>query len=323
MQHPRRCAGSQPARGRGRHRRLLPAPRRSRDAVGPPAAPPSREDGDGGSRFPRRGRSNFQELARESADDFFATTLRVWSRLAPPGPALPSWEPGSEPLVRAPVEEAHEVLVTRLGEESGGLHARLEDAFEPERVRYELTLDLVDSTEAVLRRLLRPAWEEIDLGAATFTLTPGTRLLWTCHDWQSWLGTSAPEPPPESDVSFLCHQDGPRPRSGVRARLPGRDRRPGRGSGRDRQAGRGARREGPSPAARAVRGRPCRRPLPGVGCPRPDPPASSRRSRGCPIPRRRRTQSAAAWGAAGRPLSRSVARYATWWYTAARTSTDR
>ena len=32
--------------------------------------------------------------------------------------------------------------------------------------------------------------------------------LSTCHDWQSWLGTSSPEPPPESDVSFLCHQDG-------------------------------------------------------------------------------------------------------------------
>lgn len=106
------------------------------------------------------------------------------------------------------MEEAHEILVARLGEESGELRARLEDAFEPERVRYELTLELVDHTEAVLRRLVRPAWEEIDLRAATFTLTPGTRLLSTRHDWQSWLATSGPEPPPESDVSFLCHQDG-------------------------------------------------------------------------------------------------------------------
>ena len=152
--------------------------------------------------------SNFRELARESVDDFFATTLRVWSRLAPPGPALPSWGPGREPLVRSPVEEAYEVLVARLGEESGELRARLEDAFEPERVRYELTLKLVDSTEAVLRLLVRPAWEEIDLRGATFTLTPGTRLLSTRHDWQSWLKTSGPEPPPESDVSFLCHQEG-------------------------------------------------------------------------------------------------------------------
>lgn len=160
--------------------------------------------------------STFRELARESVDDFFATTLRVWSSLAPPGAALPSWEPGSEPLVRAPVEEAHEVLVDRLGEESGELRARLEDAFEPERVRYELTLELVDQTEAVLRRLVRPAWEEIDLRSAdlrsaTFTLTPGTRLVSTCHDWQSWLGAArdvGPEPPPESDVNFLCHQEG-------------------------------------------------------------------------------------------------------------------
>ncbi|HSN86774.1 MAG TPA: lanthionine synthetase LanC family protein, partial [Thermoanaerobaculia bacterium] len=155
--------------------------------------------------------STFRDLARESVDDFFATTLRAWSRLAPPGPALPSWEPGSEPLVRAPVEEAHEVLVARLGEESGELRARLEDAFEPERVRYDLTLKLDDSTEAVLRRLVRPAWEEIDLQAATFTLTPGTRLLSTNHDWQSWLGAArdaGPEPPPENDVTFLCHQEG-------------------------------------------------------------------------------------------------------------------
>jgi hypothetical protein len=158
-----------------------------------------------------RAGSTFQDLARESVDDFFATTLRVWSRLDPPGPALPSWEPGSEPLVRSPVEEAHEVLVARLGEENGELRARLEDAFEPERVRYQLTLDLVDQTEAVLRRLVRPAWEEIDLRGATFTLTPGTRLVSTNHDWQSWLGTvreGNSEPPPESDVSFLCHQEG-------------------------------------------------------------------------------------------------------------------
>lgn len=155
--------------------------------------------------------SNFQELARESADDFFSTTLRVWSRLAPPGPALPSWEPDREPLARSPAEEAHEILVARLEEESGELRASLEDAFEPERVRYELTLNLVDQTEAVLRRLVRPAWEEIDLRSATFPLTPGTRLLSTRHDWQSWLAAAQdvdPEPPPESDVSFLCHQDG-------------------------------------------------------------------------------------------------------------------
>lgn len=154
------------------------------------------------------GASRFREFARESVDDFFATTLRVWSRLAPPGPALPSWGPGREPLARAPVEEAHEILAARLGEESGELRARLEDAFEPERVRYELTRELVDFTEGVLRRLVRPAWEEIDLRGATFTLTSGTRLLSARQDWQSWLGTSGSEPPPESGVSFLCHPEG-------------------------------------------------------------------------------------------------------------------
>jgi hypothetical protein len=159
----------------------------------------------------------FRELARESAGDFFATTLRVWSRLAPPGPALPSWGPGTEPLVRAPVEEAHDVLAARLGKESGELRAWLEDAFEPERVRYELTLDLADSTGAVLRRLVRPAWEEIDLRSAAFSLTPGTRLLSTRHDWQSWLETTGPEPPPESGAAFLCHQEG----HGIRCRRVG------------------------------------------------------------------------------------------------------
>ena len=161
--------------------------------------------------------SGFRELARESAGDFFATTLRVWSRLAPPGPALPSWGPGNEPLVRAPVEEAHDVLAARLGEESGELRAWLEDVFEPERVRYELTLDLADSTGAVLRRLVRPAWEEIDLRGAAFNLTPGTRLLSTRHDWQSWLETTGPEPPPESGAAFLCHQEG----HGIRCRRVG------------------------------------------------------------------------------------------------------
>jgi hypothetical protein len=168
---------------------LLPRPRAAKTAT----------EGKGG---------NFQEIARESVDDFFATTLRVWSRLAPPGPALPSWGPGSQPLDRTPVEEAHEILAACLEKESGELRASLEDAFEPERVRYQLTLDLVDVSGAALRLLVRPAWEEIDLRAATFTLTPGTRLLSTDHDWQSWLGTSGPEPPPERDVSFLCHQEG-------------------------------------------------------------------------------------------------------------------
>lgn len=150
----------------------------------------------------------FRDLARESVEDFFGTTLRAWSRLAPPGLALPSWEPGREPLIRTPVEEAHEILMARLEEESGDLRPMLEDAFEPERIRYQLTLKLVDHTEAVVRRLVRPAWEEIELRTATFTLTPGTRLLSTSHDWQAWLGASNPEPPPEKGISFLCHQDG-------------------------------------------------------------------------------------------------------------------
>lgn len=154
------------------------------------------------------GQEGFRQLARESAGDFFATTLGVWSRLAPPGPTLPTWEPASEPLLRTPAEEVHEILAAHLAEESGELRASLEDVFEPERVRYELTLNLVDATEALLRRLVRLAWEEIDLREATFTLTPGTRILSTSHHWQSWLGMSPSEPPPDNDVPFLCHPEG-------------------------------------------------------------------------------------------------------------------
>lgn len=155
-------------------------------------------------------REGFRRLARESAEDFFGTTLEVWSRLAPPGPSLPSWEPRNAPLVRAPAEEAYEILAARLAEETEDLRALLADAFEPERVRYELTLGLADATGAVRHRLARPAWEEIDLPRATFTLAPDTRIV-------STLGTSGPGLPSKKDALFLCHPEG----DGIRCRRVG------------------------------------------------------------------------------------------------------
>ena len=174
LRNPRRCAGSQPARGRGRNRRLLSAPRRSRESVGPPAAPASRK-----TRRRDKKSGNFRQLAQESVDDFFATTLRVWSRFAPPGPLCP---PGDRAASLSSVLRWKRLTRSSSpvsGKRAGSFRARLEDAFEPERVRYQLTLELVDFSGAVLRLLVRPAWEEIDLRSATFTLTPGTRLLST------------------------------------------------------------------------------------------------------------------------------------------------
>lgn len=150
--------------------------------------------------------SGFEELARESVHEFFGTTLRVCTRLAPPGPNLPSWQPGKDPLLRTPVEETHDVLVSYLKEGAGDCREMLKTAFEPERVRHQLTLEFQDFTQLYLRILVRQAWEELDTEEVAFTLPPGARLVSTNHDWEAWLGTSKKEPPPESDVSFLCHQ---------------------------------------------------------------------------------------------------------------------
>ncbi len=149
--------------------------------------------------------AGFQALARESAAGFFGTTLRAWTRLAPPGPVLPAWEPGAGPLLRTPVEETHEVLAAFLENETGERRQMLADAFEPERVRHQLTLELRDYTRAFLRGLVRPAWDDVDVEGAAFVLAPGVRLLCVDHDWESWLGTSE-ESPPEDEVFYLCRE---------------------------------------------------------------------------------------------------------------------
>lgn len=148
----------------------------------------------------------YRELARESVDEFFGTTLRVCTRLTPPGPALPSWKPRKDPLSCTPVEETHEVLVRYLKEGPGCGTKMLEDAFGPERVRHQMTLEFDDFTQPYLRNLVRPAWEDLDVDEARFTLPPGTRLVSTHHDWDTWLGTSGEDPPPECDVFFVCYQ---------------------------------------------------------------------------------------------------------------------
>ena len=123
----------EPARGRGRNRRLLPAPRRSRDPVGPPAAPANREDGDGGSRL---------EPTSGSSPGSPPTTSSP-----PPSASGPLAPPGSRSALLGTGRRASRPHPGGRGSRDPrrpsrgrepGVRARLEDAFEPERVRYDL-----------------------------------------------------------------------------------------------------------------------------------------------------------------------------------------
>lgn len=152
----------------------------------------------------------FTELARETVDESFATTVRAWRRLAPPGPELPPALPGDEPLARSPVETAFATLrafADDMGAEDRdeARRALLDDAFELERAVHELTLEDTDFTRDFLRGLVRPAWEEIDPDTARLTLPPGRRLVATDHDWFTWLKTSEDVEPAEGTVFFFLH----------------------------------------------------------------------------------------------------------------------
>lgn len=151
--------------------------------------------------------ADFEALARETADESFGTARRVFERLASTAPAPPlSLE--RQPLERTPVEAAYARLAAACAVPRDEARRRLlEDAFLPEKTRYELTLGLTDFTAAYLRGLTRPAWEDVDAVGSQFVLVPGGALVTTEHDWEAWLEDGGDEPPPESEVDYFLYPE--------------------------------------------------------------------------------------------------------------------
>ena len=145
----------------------------------------------------------YAALAREAVDGYFATTLTAWSRLEPPGPELEPAAPGPEPLERSPVEAAWDGLRDWAETRDDTRRPLVDDAFELDRSRYELTLEQTDFTREFLRGLARPEWEHVDPRSARFEIALGGRLASTEYDWSGWLAGGADAAPEEEDAWFL------------------------------------------------------------------------------------------------------------------------
>ena len=147
----------------------------------------------------------FAELARHSVEEYFGQALRAFDRLAE-APGLPTTAPEEAPLDPSPAAAAYEHLRRWTAEQPEERRTLLEDAFKPERLRFELSRDHSDFTAEFLRGLVRPETEAVEWSGSPFQLAPGARLVNQRRDWQAWLTDEDPPAEPElEDTTQLLY----------------------------------------------------------------------------------------------------------------------
>ena len=104
------------------------------------------------------------------------------------------------------MEAAHERIAARIAAEADpALRERMEDAFQVDRARFELSRANQDFTDEFLESLARFGEDEVRWEEARIELSPRARLVHGAYDWEAWLeqgGAEAGEPP-QQDVFIL------------------------------------------------------------------------------------------------------------------------
>ena len=168
-----------------------------------PPVPERREDAD---------EESFEELRQLAVGEYFGETLGSFHALKQRPVSLAAPSDDTSPLLRSPVEAAYETLRQRVEQAGGAQKEQLADAFERERERYELALELRDFTAEYLRALTRLAPEEVPWRSGQFRLADHSRLVINQWDWDGWLvaregGAESAEPPEEEVYSLLYRQE--------------------------------------------------------------------------------------------------------------------
>ena len=166
---------------------LLRAPER------PTAAPPQRH--------------GYQALRRNYVTRYFGRTMRVVEALLPDAPPVIDEE--NHVFAEADVAAVCEALETLIAQQKPPLRAMLEDAFRPDRLRYQITLELTNFLDEFFDDLLQDpvetiAWDDVLLERASHA-----QIVECNWDWDAWLEQRAegkeadPEP---ARIFYLLHR---------------------------------------------------------------------------------------------------------------------
>lgn len=155
----------------------------------------------------RAGAEGYAELQARVVDDHFGRTLRLFRGLGVDvAAAVPP-----RPMGPAPRESDAELAFAALsavvqGERDADRRALLEDAFQPDRARWELAGEVTDYTTEYLDLLGRMPQDEVAWRDGRVALSPRARVVTTRWDWDAWLETGDESGTPEEDDVFYLAQ---------------------------------------------------------------------------------------------------------------------
>ena len=151
-------------------------------------------------------RHDYRTLRRNYVDRYFARTLRVVEALLPDAPPVIDEEtPFAEPDVAA----AYRALETLIAQQKPPLRTMLEDAFRPDRLRYQMALALTNYLDEFFDDLLQDPVEDIAWDDVMLERAPHAQIVESNWDWDAWLQRhaegeeAAPEP---ARVFYLLHR---------------------------------------------------------------------------------------------------------------------
>jgi hypothetical protein len=153
--------------------------------------------------------TSIEALTRGDVDSFFATTRRVIGRLLPGHVGLFDAMPPSTELVQEPPSLAAFArtleLIERLGTESE-IAALIEDAFLPERMRFESALALRNHHYEILEWLTNVHLDDPPNDDVVVGLSRHTILVSCSWDWDAWLADANLPRPKPGPVSYVIYR---------------------------------------------------------------------------------------------------------------------
>lgn len=161
----------------------------------------------GATRGGTAGAEGYEELRARVVDEHFGRTLRVFRTL---GVDVDAAVP-PRPMGAAPRESDAELAFDALsdvvrGEADADRRALLEDAFQLDRVRWELAGEVTDYTTEYLDLLGRMPQDEVAWRDGRVALSPRARVVTTRWDWDAWVETGDETGTPEEDDVFYLVQ---------------------------------------------------------------------------------------------------------------------
>ncbi len=152
-----------------------------------------------------------QTLQKGYVDTYFGRTLQVFRILCPARTPIIMDRAFLPPQHESDVSAAYEALCEASEAPGESLRSLLEDAFRPERIRYEMALALTDFSEETLAELVRSPVDDVAWTDVVMELAPHTRVVRSRWDWDAWIELEEqdrPSRPEQKPVFWLLYRAG-------------------------------------------------------------------------------------------------------------------